>query len=157
MNAIVVSYSKFGNTRRVAETVAETLNMNGSVQLIDTAQLVGTDFSGVDLLVMGSPTHNMNLPKAVRPIFDELPRRTLKGVHVAAFDTSYEMSWILNQFTAAKRLINKLRKLGGRKIVPPETFIVISREGPLRDGELERARQWAHTILASMDGRRDQS
>ncbi len=28
---------------------------------------------------MGSPTHRMNLPEAVRPVLEALPRRALKG------------------------------------------------------------------------------
>ena len=48
----------------------------------------------------------------------------------------------------------KLRKLGGKRLVPPETFYVHdSHEGPLFDGELERAQRWAESILAQLDGR----
>jgi hypothetical protein len=92
----------------------------------------------------------MNLPEAVRPVFKRLPRRILRDTHVATFDTSYKMSWWLNHFTAAKRLARELRKLGGRRIVPPETFHVVGREGPLYEGEIERARAWAASILARL-------
>jgi hypothetical protein len=57
------------------------------------------------------------------------------------------MSWWLNHFTAAKRLARKLTKLGGKRLVPPETFHVTEREGPLFDGELERAETWAAEVL----------
>ena len=71
----------------------------------------------------------------------------LKGKTVAAFDTSYKMSWWLNHFTAAKRLMQKLCKLGGKSIAPPETFHVKEREGPLYDGEIERANRWASSLI----------
>jgi flavodoxin len=109
----------------------------------------------VDLVVMGSPTHRMNLPEAVRPIFESLPKRILRGVPVAAFDTSYKMSSILARFTAAKKLAQKLRKLGGKRVVPPETFYVEGREGPLYEGEIERARDWVRAILDRLDGKRN--
>jgi hypothetical protein len=32
-------------------------------------------------------------------------------------------------------------------VAPPEGFIVKGREGPLKDGELERAAGWAKGIL----------
>jgi len=157
MNAVVVYFSKFGNTQMVAEAVRETiareLGSEGSVRVISSDVLTGEDFEGADLVIMGTPTHNMNLPKKVRPVFDTLPRRVLKGVSVAAFDTSYKMSWWLNHFTAAKRLSQKLRKLGGKRIIPPETFHVTGREGPLYDGEIERARDWAASILERCRGK----
>ena len=105
----------------------------------------------LDLVVMGSPTHNMNLPKAVQPVFEKLPKRILPDTPVAAFDTSYKMSAILSRFTAAKKLARKLSKLGGKQIVPPETFHVVGREGPLYEGEIERAQDWAGSILKRVD------
>jgi hypothetical protein len=57
------------------------------------------------------------------------------------------MSWWLNQFTASNRLAKKLRKLGGKLVVPPEIFHVMEREGPLYEGEIERAQTWAASIL----------
>ncbi len=154
MNILIVYFSKFGNTRKVAEAIAERMKAGGSVRLISSDQLTGSDLAQVDLVVMGSPTHRMNLPEAVRPVFDALPRRVLRGTPVAAFDTSYKMSWWLTHFTAAPRLSKKLRKLGGKQVVPPETFHVMEKEGPLYEGELERASHWADSIIARLDGRR---
>jgi flavodoxin len=147
MHALVVYFSKFGNTQKVAEAIAETLKSNGAVRVISSEALSAADFDDVNLVVMGTPTHNMNLPKAVRPVFERLPKRSLKNIPVAAFDTSYKMSWWLSHFTAAKRLSHKLRELGGKRIVPPETFHVTGREGPLYDGEIERAKAWAASIF----------
>ena len=45
-------------------------------------------------------------------------------------------------------LARKLGKLGGRRLLPPETFHVEGREGPLCSGEVERARAWTETVLA---------
>ncbi len=148
MNALVVYYSKFGNTQSVAETIAETLRAAGSVRLTDAGQLAASDISHLDLLVVGTPTHVANLPKEVRPILEALPKRVLNGVRVAAFDTSYKMNWFLSLFTASRPLNRKLRQLGGKQIVPPESFFVVEKEGPLFEGELERAKTWAETILA---------
>jgi flavodoxin len=154
MNVLVVYFSKFGNTQMVAEAIAQEiateLRPEGSVQVISLDTIAAEDLEAKDLVVMGSPTHNMNLPKNVRPAFESLPKRVLKGIPVAAFDTSYKMSWWLNHFTAAKRLSQKLGKLGGKRIVPPETFHVTGREGPLYDGEIERSRAWATSILEAM-------
>jgi flavodoxin len=155
VNTLVVYFSKFGHTQMIAESIAEEIKSAGPVRLLSSDQLKASDMEIVDLVVMGSPTHRMNLPEVVRSIFEKLPKRVLSGKSVAAFDTSYKMSPILARFTAAKKLTQKLRKLGGKRITQPETFYVVGREGPLYDGEIERARDWARTILDRLDGKGD--
>lgn len=147
MNSLVIYFSKFGNTKLVAETIGEVLKQAGGVQILNSDDLTEADFDGVDLVVMGSPTHKMNLPEAVRSFFNTFPKKLLKGKFFAAFDTSYKMSWWLNQFTASKRLSPKLRKLGGKAIVSPQIFHVTERKGPLYDSELHHAKEWAGLIL----------
>jgi flavodoxin len=154
MQALVVYHSQFGNTRQIAEAVAQVFQDAGAARTLSAGRLTTADLQDVDLVVMGTPTHKMNLPEAVRPLFEQLPRRSLRGVATAAFDTSYEMSALLARFTAARRVDRKLRKLGGKRLVPPETFHVERHhEGPLYEGELERARGWAASILAQLNDR----
>ena len=131
MRSLVVYYSLFGSTQRIAEAVAETLEVEGAVCVVRADQLTPSDLDGVDLVVLGSPTHRMNVPEMVRPILGALPKGALRGASFAAFDTSYKMSSLLSRFTAVPKLARKLRKLGGRSLVPPETFHVLGREGPL--------------------------
>lgn len=147
MKALVVYFSKFGHTQMLAESIAEIFSQNGDVRAMSSDDLTVDDLKDIDLVVMGTPTHNMNLPKAVKPVLESLPKRILPGTPAAAFDTSYKMSWWLNKFTASKRLARKLRKMGARLIVPPEIFHVTEREGPLYEGEIERAQVWAGSIL----------
>jgi flavodoxin len=147
MQALVVYFTKFGHTQRVAEAIAAGL---GGARLAGIDDLQERDLEGIDLLVMGSPTHNMNLPEAVKPYLEQVPKRALRGKLVAAFDTSYELSRWLQQFTAGRRLDRWLRKLGGRRLAAPEIFIVDGREGPLREGELERARAWAAAMKSHL-------
>jgi flavodoxin len=154
MNILIVYFSKYGNTQLVAEKITETITAtNGqkkSVQMINLEQLNEADLEAADLVIMGTPTHKMNLPDAVRPLIERLPGKVLRGKQVAAFDTSYRMSALLARFTAAKKLNSKLRKLGGKPIVSPETFHVVECEGPLYQGELERVQEWASSILEGM-------
>jgi flavodoxin len=150
MNALIVYWSKFGNTQQIAEALADIFATSGSARALPLDQLTAADLQQADLVVMGCPTHRMNLPEAVRPLLAALPRRLLHRTSVATFDTSYRMSGFLARFTASRKLAQKLRKLGGKRIVPPETFYVVEREGPLDHGEIERARAWADSILERM-------
>jgi hypothetical protein len=56
------------------------------------------------------------------------------------------MSWVLNKFTAGKKLARKLRKIGGRQLLSPIVFCVEDKEGPLTTGEIERCSAWAERI-----------
>jgi len=78
---------------------------------------------------------------------------------VAAFDTRFtestiqESSKVLPVFVklfgyAAEPIANELKKKGGRLIIPSEGFYVSDIEGPLLEGELERAADWAKRIAA---------
>ena len=173
MNALVVYYTHFGNTKKVAETIAETLAQAGTARAVPIDGLSAADLEGVDLLVAGSPTHYQNLPKAVRAALEVLPRRALRGgprsrggprargVQVAAFDTSVQAWGPLMRMTAGRRLLPRLRKLGGKPVARPETFLVLRGEDPesgerqdaLVEGEVERARAWAASILEQIDAR----
>jgi flavodoxin len=150
MNALVVYHSRFGNTKRVAEEIADTLRSSGSVRVMPADELPSADIDDIDLLVAGTPTHVANLPKDLRPVLDALPKRMLAGVQVAAFDTSYKMNRFVSLFTAARPLARKLQRLGGKRAVSPQSFFVVEKQGPLHEGEIERARGWAETIRARM-------
>jgi flavodoxin len=150
MKTLVVYFSKFGNTHQIADAIAGALVNNGDVRTLEFNQLEVDDLKNLDLLVMGSPTHNMNLPKPLKPILEQLPKRSLPATPAAVFDTSYKMSWMLNRFTASKRLAKKVRKMGGKLIVKPEIFLVTERKGPLYEGEAERAKEWTRSILQKM-------
>jgi flavodoxin len=160
MNSLVIYFSKFGNTRSIAEAIAERLSQHGGARAANLHEFIASDLADADLVVMGSPTHFQNLPKEVRPVLEALPKRALAGKAVAAFDTSVQTWGPLMRLTAAHRLHGKLRKLGGKPVVRPETFLVKkSEERPegeidlLCEGEVERAAEWASTILQAVASR----
>lgn len=47
---------------------------------------------------------------------------------------------------AAEPIARQLMKKGGTLALPPEGFYVKASEGPLKDGELDRAAAWARQI-----------
>jgi flavodoxin len=148
MNSLIIYFSKFGNTRQVAEVIAKEFTTAGEARVVGLDACAPSYLEGIDLVVVGSPTHRMKLPEVVRTTLKSLPRGTLRGKRVAAFDTSYKMSWWLAFFTAARKLDRRLRRLGGKRVIKPETFYVTAREGPLYEGEIERAKEWAQTLAS---------
>jgi hypothetical protein len=153
VNVLVVTESCFGNTARVAGAVAAGLQSKGAaVTVADAASQ--PDPSGVDLLLVGAPTHNMGLPgpgsrrqardkggnpgvTGVAEWLDALPR-TLGG-SAAVFDTVTGTGFFSG---SAARGIGKRLRRHGVTIVARTSFLVGGTDGPLAEGELERAHAW---------------
>ncbi len=148
MNTLILYYTRYGNTQKIAEAIGERLAQSGPTRLVNLEQLVPGDLAGIDLLIVGSPTYRMALPQEVKAILKGLPKRCLRGKVIAAYDTSYQMSPWLAWMTAAKSLSSRLSALGGKLVVPPETFYIHhNHAGPLFDGEPIRAQAWAEKIF----------
>ena len=77
---------------------------------------------------------------------ESLSDGSLKGVRTAAFDTRLHGMKLVTG-SAAVRLERLLRRRGAWLVVPPASFIVESREGPLQPGEVEHANAWAAEVM----------
>lgn len=163
MNAIVVYESMYGNTRSVAEAIAEGL---GGARVVSPAELP-TAAAQCDLLVVGGPTHAHAMATArsrraaveaargtsaatagpaLRDWLGELTRRD--HASAAAFDTRADKpEWLTG---AASHGIAKRLRRHGYNILDTSSFLVTGSEGPLLDGELERARRWGAELAASL-------
>lgn len=145
MNALVVYDSQYGNTERIAQTIADTLRTFGEVRAIraDPAHPVG--FQGVDMLIVGCPTQGWRPTRAIQSFLDGTSPEQFRGMAVACFDTRFQKSrWLTG--SAATVMAKKLRKTGVELLAPPESFFVQGTEGPLNSGELERAAVWARML-----------
>jgi flavodoxin len=169
MNAIVVYESMYGNTRAVAQAIADGL---GGAQV--TAVSEPTDLSPpADLTVVGGPTHMHGLSTAMsrraaaeaakedgadptesggtagpglRGWLGALPDG--HGARAAAFDTRLDKPPVLTG-VAARGVARRLRRRG-YEVLSTESFLVLDAQGPLEDGELERARAWGAQLATLM-------
>lgn len=153
---LVLYYSRFGNTARVAQSVAEGFAGQSPARAVSLEEVLPADLPGLSWLILGMPTHYRNVPLEVGYFLDRIPAPALSGVRVAVFDTRYRMPrWLSG--SAARRVVRRIRRLGGHLALPPRSFFVVDREGPLAPGEPERALEWgrrAARILLSrvLDG-----
>lgn len=159
MRAMVAYDSVHGNTERVAQAVAEALAdaLDGRDDVLArrVTEIEAGQLEGLELLVVGAPTHAFRPSPATKTFLDTIPAAGLDGVKVAAFDTRFAVenmdSTILRFMVrlfgyAAKPIADKLSQKGGDLLLPPEGFIVMDTEGPLEEGELERAAEWGREI-----------
>jgi flavodoxin len=158
MNILVIYYSKYGNTKRIAESIADTFRQSVKTCLLSIDQLSVDDLQGIDLVVVGSPTHYQAVPKYVRSVLKSLPKHSLRGKWVATFDTSLKMWDPIMMLSASHGVMSRLRKLGGKRLLKPESFLVTSGDSQeevgnnneidlLINGELRCAEEWAQIIL----------
>ncbi|HXH96568.1 MAG TPA: flavodoxin domain-containing protein, partial [Gaiellaceae bacterium] len=89
MNALVLYDSKYGNTERIAETIALVLQEALTTRLasIDEVDDCEEWLRGVDLLVVGGPTHRHGISDPLKTPLACLADSALGGIRVAVFDT----------------------------------------------------------------------
>jgi flavodoxin len=145
---MVIYDSVFGNTEKVAQSVAAALQTTAT----PVSQVTADQVRGLDVLVVGSPTRGFRPTEGISKFIGALPKNHLANVRVAAFDTRIVLETINSK--ALRFLVNKggyaaatiakaLEKKGGKLAAPPEGFFVTGEQGPLKDSELERAAEWA--------------
>ncbi len=146
MNTMVIYDSQYGNTKRIAQAIADTLRALGQAQAVRIDPDCSLNFQGVDLLIVGSPTQGFRPTPLMQAFLGTIPRESLRGVAAACFDTRFRGG--LWKRSAAPRMARQLRTMGVEPIVQPESFFVKSmkKEGPLLAGEVERAASWANAI-----------
>ena len=147
MNTLVVYDSVYGNTEKIAKAICNALS--GEVKVLPVGESKPSELGSFGLLFVGAPTHGGRASPAMREFLDKVEARGLEGVNVAAFDTRHTSKLTVIFGYAAGRIAKSLKKKGGTLIVSPEGFLVTGTEGPLKEGELERAAAWAKEIVQS--------
>lgn len=160
MKALVAYDSAYGNTEQVARAIGNALGPQEDVQTLRVGDVKPGQLTGLSLLVVGCPTQKFSPTGATTRLLKGIPQGGLKGVKVAAFDTRFTeaevervkiLAFLVRIFGyAAEPIADRLQKKGGELAVPPEPFYVSDTEGPLLEGELERAGEWAKQILATL-------
>ncbi|MFD8749645.1 flavodoxin family protein [Kitasatospora sp. NPDC059577] len=177
MHTVIVYESMYGNTREIAEAIAEGVHEadpGAAVDCLPVAEVSEDVTRSADLLVVGGPTHMHGMSSGLsrrmaasaeghkeghekaaeearataegpglRAWFHDLPK-TEPGTHAAAFDTRVDMA---RSGGAANGIAHRLSHHRYDMVAEPEGFIVEDNDGPLRAGELDRARAWGAKLV----------
>jgi len=147
MKALIVYDSAYGNTEKVAKTIGGAIT--GEVKVLRVGEVNPEELKTFDLLIVGSPTQGGRPTRAIQDFLNKVPAAALNGINVAAFDTRLSTRLVGIFGYAAGRIASSLKRNGGTLLVSPEGFFVKGTQGPLKEGELERAANWAKGILGS--------
>jgi hypothetical protein len=165
MKAVVVYESLWGNTAAIARAIAGGIGLEA--RALSTAEATGAAIEGADLIVAGAPLLAFSLPteqirESIRanpgnpPAPPDLSHPSLRSWldalppghgHSAAFET--RIGWSPGSATAG--IVRGLERAGYRPVAKAQRFIVKGKYGPLRDGELERARRWGAELAKAME------
>jgi len=148
VKGIVIYDSSFGNTKKVAETIAESLKDAGlDVDLLHVkdAKLSGKRY---DFLILGSPTKFGTMTFTVRFFFGSVKSEEWANKPFATFDTENPDN--PDRYSAALKMAERLREKKMSEVVPALRAIVIGQKGPLKDGEVERIKGWARGLAAKL-------
>ena len=141
MKTLVIYDSLNGNTKTVAQTIGDAIP--GEVEVLHVGDASASGLEAYDLLIVGAPTHGAKPSPDMGKFLDQIQARALEGVDVAGFDTRMTNRLITLFGTAAPKIAKALQKKGGTLVGPPGDFYVTGGEGPLKEGEVERAAAWA--------------
>ncbi len=170
MRALVVYESSFGNTAHVAHAVWEGLSRRVSdAQLVEVSAAPSRLPPDLELLVVGGPTQAFGMSRpstradarartgasadgptvGVREWLAsvEPPERPVRA---ATFDTRIHTPHLPG--SAAVGAWRALRRAGFDVTAEAESFWVLGTQGPLRDGEDERAQTWGVSLASLVPG-----
>lgn len=161
MKAVVVYESHWGNTAAIAQAIAE--GIGPGARALTTDEATEPVVEAADLVVAGAPVIAFGL----------LGDRTLRGLEQASASASvpadlshpplrewlegldrrrarpaaaFETRIWWSPRGATGTIERGLAKAGYRIVAKAEKFVVTGGEGPLGDGELDRARDWGRHL-----------
>jgi hypothetical protein len=161
VKAVVVYESLWGNTAAIAKAIAEGIGPEARALTTDEANHAA--LAGADLIVAGAPVLGFSLasedmrknvkanpggnPPAPPDISHPALRTWLESIpsgrgRSAAFET--RIWWSPGGATGP--IEKGLASAGYSPLAKRERFIVTGRFGPLRQGEVERARAWGEAL-----------
>lgn len=174
MRALVVYESMYGNTRKIAQAIAEGISEHLAVKTVEVGDAALEVPGDVDLIVVGGPTHAHGMSRTgtrmsaatqfekplvsdgigIREWLDAV-QPPMRRVHAAAFDTRARIpAWASG--SAANGFAKLLERSGFRLMEKPRSFFIQTKAQPvdelLAPGELEQARAWGQGLAVALVG-----
>jgi flavodoxin len=141
MKTLVIFDSNFGNTKRIAEAIAE--EFGDSAKAVSVSKFSIKYLEDVSLLIVGSPIIGWRPSEKMAKFLGEFSKGQLKEIKSVSFDTRVN---IFFHGDAAKKISKKLEEAGAKIITEPQVFFVKGKKGPLLEGEIEKAKKWVESI-----------
>jgi flavodoxin len=149
--SVLVAYdTKYGNTKRVAETIAQGLHAAREIRatVLNIKDVDMKTLPAFDAFLVGSPNHFGGPTRPFKGFIERLGKLKLEGKRIAVFDT-----YITNDFEkAVKKMEDHIRKKAPSlsTIVPGLSIKVAEMKGPIVDGELPKCSEFGKRFAVEL-------
>ena len=161
MKGIVVYDTSYGNTKKIAETIAETLKESRiEVDLFHVKDVKKLSAKDYNFLVLGSPTKFGTMSFAIRFFLGKVKSDEWMNKPFTAFDTenpeNIERAQAENkEWSAAEKISEKLREKKMNQLLPVLKAVVFGQKGPLKEGEIGRTKDYARELAIKLKKEKD--
>ncbi len=150
MKILIVYDSFFGNTQKIGEEISKYFSKENDVILKKVSDLSERDLKKLDLLIVGSPTRAFSPSEDIKKFLNDF---STEGLDFLVFDTRIDendapkfLKFLMKLFGYAdKKMVKLLKKKGCKEVHKSEGFFVKDKEGPLKEGEIEKVTKWLKT------------
>ncbi|MFX0026831.1 MAG: flavodoxin family protein [Candidatus Hermodarchaeota archaeon] len=142
MKVLVTYDTKYGNTKKVAELIADGINtIAGNETVINHIDDIDTNKDETyDLLLIGSPNHMGSHTKIVKKFIKKLAGAPLKGNSFAVFDTYLGKDFEKASKKMEKQISETMPDLN--KASPGLSIKVTGMKGPILEEDLPKCREF---------------
>lgn len=146
ISVYVVYDTKYGNTKLVAEKIAEGLREVKEIETVisDVEEVDLGKVADSDVILLGAPNHMGSPPRTIRKFIDMLKKLDLRAKWFAVFDT-----YLGGDFEkAAKKMEKEIsEKVPSLKLITSCLSIKVGgMKGPIVEGELSKCKDFGNKI-----------
>jgi menaquinone-dependent protoporphyrinogen IX oxidase len=151
MKGLVIYDSSYGNTKKIAETIEETLKESGmEVDLFSIKNVKKLNAKDYNFLVLGSPTRFGTMSFAIRFFLGKVKSEEWMNKPFSAFDTENPENMEKKEWSAAEKIAERLRDKKMNQLLPVLKAAVLGQKGPLKEGEIERTKDYARELAIKL-------
>jgi len=150
VKVFVVYDTKYGNTRLVAEKIAEGMREVDGIEtaISDVEEVDLEKVADCDAILIGSPNHWGGPSRTIRKFIDKLGKLDLKAKWVVVFDT-----YIKKDFEKAVKKMEKRihEKFPNLKLTASGLSIKVGgMKGPIVEGELPKCKDFGKKVATQL-------
>ena len=161
MEIIIIYDADSPGTRLIAQSIGSGFTPANRVRLADAKAIDKKVLPEIDVLIVGSASYRSRPSKAVKNFLNNLPKKSLQNIAVAAYEIRIKRG-IISYFSlrnpsrekryAATQIDKLLIRKGGIQVLDPEVFYFRNSHRPMNGNELYRAKKWGTEIESLCPG-----
>ena len=147
MKALIVYDTKYGNTKKIAELIAEGINsVEGNEITINNVKDVDLNKeNSYDMILIGSPNHVGSHTKSVKKFINKLLEALLKINSFAVFDTYLSKDFEKTVKKMEKQISERMPDL--KKAAPGLSIKVEGMKGPITEIDLPKCKEFGINLI----------